>query len=78
MEITDVAEVSLLESLRHNSGETVAEVVAATGVAHKTLRAYEKGQRRYPTPGVLKALADHYGGVTAADLLADMRRRAAA
>jgi transcriptional regulator with XRE-family HTH domain len=70
----DLNEVSLLEQLRHDKGVSIGEVVAATGVMHKTIVRYERDPMYYPNPGSLRKLADYYG-VTASALLVDMRRR---
>jgi transcriptional regulator with XRE-family HTH domain len=67
----DLNEVSLLEQLRHDKGVSIGEVVAATGVMHKTIVRYERDPMYYPNPGSLRKLADYYG-VTASALLVDM------
>jgi transcriptional regulator with XRE-family HTH domain len=72
--IEDLTEVSLLETLRHEKGVSLGQVVAETGVMHKTIRRYERDPMYYPSASALLKLADYYG-VTATEILRDMRRR---
>jgi transcriptional regulator with XRE-family HTH domain len=70
----DLTEVSLLETLRHEKGVSLGQVVAETGVMHKTIRRYERDPMYYPNAAALLKLADYYG-VTVTEILRDMRRR---
>lgn len=64
--------VSLLERLRYEKGVSLGQVVADTGVMHKTIRRYERDPMYYPNATALEKLASYYG-VTATEILRNMR-----
>jgi len=70
----ELGEVSLLEQLRHEKGVSLGQVVADTGVMHKTIRRYERDPMYYPSASALHKLAAYYG-VSATEILRDMRAR---
>lgn len=74
--MSDLSDVSWLESLRVDRGISLAQAVRETGVSHKTIRKYEDADGcMYPHPKTLQKLADYYG-VTPSQILNDMRKRA--
>jgi transcriptional regulator with XRE-family HTH domain len=72
---TQLSEVSLLEALRLDKGLTVPDVERQTGVNHKTISRYERGEQLNPNAAKLDALARLYG-VRPSVLLDDIRRTA--
>lgn len=51
---------ALLSHLRKQSGETLAEIEAATGISLGSVQAYEKGATAPPLPK-LEILMEHFG-----------------
>lgn len=73
--MTTMRSVSLLERLRADKGVTLNQAAIDCRMGLKTLRKYERDAVPYPHPDTLKRLAAYYG-VTAAEILEDLRNRA--
>lgn len=67
-------DLPLVLQLRLERGIAVAEVERQTGVSHKTIVAWERGEQFRPNAVTLKTIADFYG-VSPSELYADFRRR---
>lgn len=67
-------DLPLVLRLRLERGCSIAEVERETGVNHKTIVAWERGEQLRPNATTLKAVADFFG-VSPTELYADFHRR---
>jgi transcriptional regulator with XRE-family HTH domain len=68
-----LSEVPMLEALRQDKGVGLRELVEQTGLSHRTILRYERGETNRPHAASLETLARFYG-VRASVLLNDIRR----